>query len=79
MSSRPHLTDAVETLLRAGDDPLPRAAGAHPAGCLQPEKERQKRGRPAMTTTPLRCPFAPHPPNPLLPQGEKEASGRSAA
>jgi hypothetical protein len=26
MSSIPHLTDAVETLLRAGDDPLPRAA-----------------------------------------------------
>jgi hypothetical protein len=25
MSSIPHLTDAVETLLRAGDDPLPRA------------------------------------------------------
>ena len=26
MSSIPHLTDAVETLLRASDDPLPRAA-----------------------------------------------------
>ena len=26
MSSIPHLTDAVETLLRAGDDPSPRAA-----------------------------------------------------
>ena len=25
MSSIPHLTDAVETLLRASDDPLPRA------------------------------------------------------
>ena len=46
----------------SGDALGARASGAHPAGCLQPEKERQKRGRPAMTTTPLQRPFAPHPP-----------------
>ncbi len=63
----------------SGDALGARASGAHPAGCLQPEKERQKRGRPAMTTTPLRRPFAPHPPNPLLPQGEKGASGHLEA
>ncbi len=63
----------------SGDALGARASGAHPARCLQPEKERQKRGRPAMTTTPLRHPFAPHPPNPFLPQGEKGESGRPEA
>jgi hypothetical protein len=63
----------------SGDALGARASGAHPARCLQPEKERQKRGRPAMTTTPLRRPFAPHPPNPLLPHGEKGASGHLEA
>jgi hypothetical protein len=63
----------------SGDALGARASSAHPAGCLQPEKERRKCGRPAMTTTPLRRPFAPHPPNPLLPHGEKGASGRPEA
>jgi hypothetical protein len=60
----------------SGDALGARASGAHPAGCLQSEKERQKRGRPAMTTTPLRQPFAPHSPDPLLAHGEKEEFGR---
>jgi hypothetical protein len=32
-----------------------------------------------MTTAPLRCTFAPHPPCPLLPRGEKGEFGRPDA
>ena len=36
-------------------------------------------GRAVMTTAPLRCTFAPHPPCPLLPHGEKGEFGRPDA
>jgi hypothetical protein len=49
-------------------------------GVLEPETEVARDcGRAVMTTAPLRCTFAPHPPCPLLPQGEKGEFGRPGA